>query len=900
MMTSIPYKATVLINKLREAGCGPVSAAGGEYRCRCPAHTDAAPSLYVGFSDGKILLNCKAGCDCGAICDALDHHPADLFFAAAEPWVDADTGASAATVPDGPHQPTVIACAGKPPDLDIRHTVYAALLAALELSAAHFGALLARGLSADQIEKREYRTSDAAKFRTVVDRLLDEHGRETLLEVPGFRSRNEQTTVFVSAGLIIPVRDAGGRVVALKVRADAPGPDKPKYTWVSSPPGASCGSPAHVPLGVPSTCETVRLTEGELKADVATVLSGVPTVSAPGVTNWHLAVPVLRSLGARRVLLAMDCDGKRVTRDATEKALLGLAREGFAVELEVWDGARAKGIDDLLAGGGVPEVVTGLAAAVWLRDDEAGPPVAPDSAADPDPVTFPVDVFPPALADYCRQVAAATATPPDFAGAAALVTAGAAVGNSRVLELKPNAWAEGPRFYLMCVADPAGGKTPATDLVLAPYLLLQEREIVSYRAAVATYEAAVLQYDRVAKQNRNSYAVPARLPPEPEVPAKPARLVVVDVTVEGLLPVLEQNPRGVLMAQDEGAAWVGGMNQYKGGKGNDRQFWLSAWSGKAHLVDRKAKDGVPISIPRPFVSVLGGIQPDMLTELADPRGRSDGFLHRILFCFPALTGPADWTDATVSDAVARAWVDALVRLRALEMATVDGIPVPRTVRFSAAAKARWVEWYDAHAAEMRDTELPPNCVGPWGKLKSYAARLALILHYLWHVEAASVADAAELVAATATTEGIEGVAAEAGPPAGGAAPEPPAGAALEPTPGGSPEGDIQPESVERAVQLVDYLKAHTRRVYARLHQVPGDARLDAAVDWIRRHGGECTARDLLRRGWSRTPTRRRNFSANWKNAGWAGASRATRRTAGKSPGSCSIRRDSVTASSQVP
>ena len=62
-----------------------------------------------------------------------------------------------------------------------------------------------------------------------------------------------------------------------------------------------------------------------------------------------------------------------------------------------------------------------------------------------------------------------------------------------------------------------------------------------------------------------------------------------------------------------------------------------------------------------------------------------------------------------------------------------------------------------------------------------------------------------------------------------------------PGPAGSP-----PDTVARAVQLIDYFKAHTRRVYARLNQAPDDARLDAAIDWVRDHGGQCTARDLLR------------------------------------------------------
>lgn len=793
---TIPYKASVLLARLRERGCGPVCrTTGDEFRSRCPAHKDSSPSLYVGVTARSLLLNCKAGCGADAICDALDFHAADLFFGAGEPWVESD-GPTSDGPPAPPASPTIVS-GGEPDD---RHAVYTAVLDTLELGTAHFDALCARGLTPANIERGGYRTSDPTKLRSVVDTLLAEYGRERLLAVPGVRERDGRVVIAAPHGLLIPVRRPGGSIVALKVRSDDPG--RPKYTWVSNP-DVSCGNPVHVPLGVTAPCPVVRVTEGELKADIATRLSGVPTVSAPGVTSWACVEPVLRELGAERVLLAMDRDGKRPTLAATEQALLGLARAGFAVELETWDPTAGKGIDDLLAAGGKPDVVTGLAAAVRLRDELAGPPAGAGRGPDPEPepAPFPVDVFPPSIADYCREVARATSTLPDFAGVAILVTAGAAIGNSRAIELKPNAWSESPRFYLAAVGDPAAGKTPVIEAVIAPYMSAQQSLIATYKSAKSAHDQAVDAYERAAKAARTGGGVTP--PPPPSEPTPPERLVVVDATVEGLAPILEWAPRGVLMIQDELAGWVAAMNQYKGGKGNDRQFWLSTWSGKAHLVDRKAQGTVPISIPRPFVNVLGGIQPDMLGTLADPQGRSDGFVHRVLFSFPTPVGTADWAEDTISAASAAAWAGRLAKLRSLPMATMtDGSLGPELVRFSVTAKDAWVEWYDAHAAEMRDPGLPARLLGPWGKMKSYAARIALVLHHLWMFE--SGAGEGEI------------------------------------------EPEIEPDTVTRAARLIDYFKDHTRRVYARFALTPGDARLDAAVDWIRRHDGQCTARDLLR------------------------------------------------------
>jgi hypothetical protein len=798
----VPYKLAVLLHKIHAAGCGPVRGAGREFRCRCPAHADNGPSLYVGATQDAVLLNCKAGCTAQAVCDRLDHDLADLFLGADDPWVAVDAeynvlNDETAPAPQAPEEeaPKADVATG---DGGIRHDVYADLLGHLELSTEHFDDLRRRGLTGDEIARRCYRTADAAKINKAVDRLLARTGREGLLAVPGFREKDGRVFFPAAKGYFVPARDPAGHINALKIRHDGPA-GGPKYTWASCPQ-ASCGNPVHVPLGVPSPAEVVRLTEGELKADVSWVVGQVPTISVPGVSAWELGVPVLKDLGARRVLLAMDQDGKPGTLAATEKALYELTRAGFDAVLEWWDGSVAKGIDDLLAGGGRPEVITGLAAAVRVRDALHAPEPEGEDPPEPEPAPFPVDVFPPELAAFCREVAEATSTPPDFCGLTMLVTAAAAIGNSRAVCLKAHVWYESPRIYAANVGDPASGKTPAMDAVVKPYQVMQSRLIRQYKDQKAAYDQTQAEHDRVAKENRAASARERKpLPVVPEEPHSPERFLAVDATVESLAPLLEENPRGLLMPQDEGVGWVRGMGQYKGGRGNDRQFWLSNWSGKAHMVDRKAQGVVPIYIPRPFLNVICGLPPDMLSELADYQGRNDGFLHRILFVFPRASVGADWTEGTVSRDTKDAWARTLAGLRRLAMEELDdGVLGYRVVRFSAAAKHRWVGWWDQHAAEIRSPELPAPLVGPWGKLKAYAARLALVLHYLW----------------------------------------------LVPTDGD--EGDLEEASVERAVRLVDYFKSHQRLVYARLRQTPEDNHLFEVLDWIRTRGGQCTVRDLVR------------------------------------------------------
>jgi hypothetical protein len=90
-----------------------------------------------------------------------------------------------------------------------------------------------------------------------VDSLLAKYGRDTLLQVPGFADRNDRVVLNAHKGIIIPVRNLDGAIIALKVRHDV-GHNGPKYTWVSSK-NMSCGNVVHVPLGVSVPIATARL-----------------------------------------------------------------------------------------------------------------------------------------------------------------------------------------------------------------------------------------------------------------------------------------------------------------------------------------------------------------------------------------------------------------------------------------------------------------------------------------------------------------------------------------------------------------------------------------------------------------------------------------------------------------
>jgi hypothetical protein len=261
----------------------------------------------------------------------------------------------------------------EPADESTRHAAYTALSEVLGLNADHHAALVARGLSKQDITAGKFASlpaADRGELAMGVLKLMRPAGVKTsdLRRVPGFIKRDDVAVALAGrAGLLIPVMDAGGNIGGMVLRPDHPavidGKTIGKYVWLTSSrdggPAAVCS--AHVPPGASLPTETVRVTEGSLKAAIAQSKSGLPTIGLPGVGSWRRCLPALASLGARTARIAFDADAATNLNvaGALASAARGLVAAGFELEVERWD-PRCKGIDDCLVAGDATEVLDGL------------------------------------------------------------------------------------------------------------------------------------------------------------------------------------------------------------------------------------------------------------------------------------------------------------------------------------------------------------------------------------------------------------------------------------------------------------------------------------------------------------------------------------------------------------
>jgi Protein of unknown function (DUF3987) len=99
---------------------------------------------------------------------------------------------------------------------------------------------------------------------------------------------------------------------------------------------------------------------------------------------------------------------------------------------------------------------------------------------------------------------------------------------------------------------------------------------------------------------------PTEPPPKPPDAIDPGafvapRLYATDPTIERLSSLLQARPRGMTLLRDELSGLFANMGRYSGG--SDRPFWLEAWNGRRHVVERVKGS---IAVEHLLIGIAGG------------------------------------------------------------------------------------------------------------------------------------------------------------------------------------------------------------------------------------------------------------------------------------------------------
>ncbi len=217
--------------------------------------------------------------------------------------------------------------------------VYESVINSLQLNKEHENNLsLDRGLPIEEIVIRQYRSYSYSKdYKSLMLFLQKIFSDEELLKTPGFRKKDGRVICSFPEGLIIPVRNIKGEITSLKVRTLD---QDNKYLYISSKRHGGVGARAsvHFPIYPKSEHSSVMITEGELKADIATVIRKELCISIPGVQSWKLAINAIKKTKTNNVILAFDSDtsSKKHVGCALVKLHKELKKNGYKVRCATW------------------------------------------------------------------------------------------------------------------------------------------------------------------------------------------------------------------------------------------------------------------------------------------------------------------------------------------------------------------------------------------------------------------------------------------------------------------------------------------------------------------------------------------------------------------------------------
>jgi hypothetical protein len=170
------------------------------------------------------------------------------------------------------------------------------------------------------------------------------------------------------------------------------------------------------------------------------------------------------------------------------------------------------------------------------------------------------------------------------------------------------------------------------------------------------------------------------------------------------------------------------MDKYSGHRGAamDRGFWLQSFNG-GHYVRHRIGRGAAF-IDNLSVSMLGGIQPDMIRKLAAD-GVDDGLLQRL---FPIVLRPATMgSDEPMSMAVEN-YSDLVEQLHKLKEPTVGGSgmlsSMPVVLTFDDGAQAIRQRLEQKHVELMACEAVNKKLAAHIGKYDGLFARLCIVWH----------------------------------------------------------------------------------------------------------------------------------------------------------------------------
>jgi hypothetical protein len=333
-------------------------------------------------------------------------------------------------------------------------------------------------------------------------------------------------------------------------------------------------------------------------------------------------------------------------------------------------------------------------------------------------VQFPIEIFPNEIQNYIIESSKTLGMSIDYMGSAFLWMLSVIIGNSKVIEVK-SGWIEIANLWIAVVGKPGIGKTPSLNQMIFPLRELNVKEQKTYQRNYAKF----MEYEKMDKKDK-MYAEEIQRPISKQ-------FLVGDITLEALVDLHESTQNSIGVFKDELAGWFKDMNKYRAG--SDLEFWLSSWNGQSISLNRKTAKSA--FVDKPFIPVLGGIQPSVFEEFATGTNKENGFVDRILISYPELK-VNKYNNNSISPELIDWYRSFVIKFKetieTMFLRFSDfGEIIPSVAKFNDESNKEWIRIHDEITNSQNSDSENEYMKSMLPKQKSYIPRFALLLNSLW-------------------------------------------------------------------------------------------------------------------------------------------------------------------------
>lgn len=309
------------------------------------------------------------------------------------------------------------------------------------------------------------------------------------------------------------------------------------------------------------------------------------------------------------------------------------------------------------------------------------------------PQPFELNEAPPPIALLADAFSKATGIDHSGMIIAATTAAASIIDDRYQLEVNPGSqWVISARLWAFLCAPPSGGKSPTIRPATEP--------IKKVHAEL---------YQQWQRENQN-------LKDEDKAPF-PA-LYTSDATIPALTERLKDNPRGILMLNEEFASWIGAIDSAdRGEAAKNRGDWLQLRDGGPRQIDRISRGSV--YVPNWGASVLAACTPDgigrQMKNMPD-----DGLIQRFI---PCIMAPANLDADGDCTAEIKHWEDCM------RWAYFFTSQAPTRIRLSQDARHLFeTERREQRKLILATEDFAPSYAAHLGKHAGMLAEIALTFH----------------------------------------------------------------------------------------------------------------------------------------------------------------------------